>query len=697
MPPVSRFLAVSVFCLLFAAALQAQDTRHVSEPKFPPVCRTISAPLESTPAGPSIGPTFAEQDSESLAETQVIQAAIKQCWAGHAVELALGSDLQHNAFLINPLSFPSGISLIIDGGVTVYATRAPANYQLPNAGNLVCGTVQGDLITGVCQPLLTFLGDDANQAYSGLYGYGIVDGQGQETLLFPPNPTGVIPPPVTWWGLRAQKNGDNNGGADVNENSPIMVAGGDPPKGSANNFTMYKVTIRNPPFHTVRLNGDGLTVWGVRIQAPWNEPNTDGFDLSGSNATLYDTIVANGDDDIAFVVNGADTKYITVSHFSAYARDGITLLGNGNGVSSISNLLFDDITITGDLPSVVTTTVNGVTTGAVNGVSEETLKNTYGVAGYAQALPNANGDVHGLNLKYGNGSSMTAITFRNVCIQDVRTPLNIVSQGPFTTTPTISDVSFENIHVPAPTSQYLDVDFGTGVAGPPGSGRYQIDFAGAANFSPEFTLSNVVFDDITPGGATSIAAIDAQFNSIATVRNVFPSALNQLDGSSRTTPLPALDVMGNTYSVKTSRSTPFLANPCSPSVPFITGELFASNGNESSTGDATNLTAFSTRAGDSISLNAVVQPIMSGTTLAIAGKTSAQNVVAIASPALTNAIRFYDGFRYVGSANLSANGTLASLKIEHIAPGWHRYTAEYPKDAFYSNLDFGLVLVYAAP
>ena len=70
----------------------------------------------------------------------------------------------------------------------------------------------------------------------------------------------------------------------------------------------YKVTIRNPLFHTVRLGGNGVTVWGVRIHAPCNEPHTDGFDLHGSNITLYDTIVANGDDDIAIAVAQTDTK-----------------------------------------------------------------------------------------------------------------------------------------------------------------------------------------------------------------------------------------------------------------------------------------------------------------------------------------------------------------------------------------------------
>jgi polygalacturonase len=703
---LTRPVFVLLFGLAICVAAKAQDTRSVREPRFPPVCSALRAPLESTPAGPSLASEVTVQDAESSAETRAINDAIQQCRSGYAVELALGSDLQHNAFLINPLTFPPGVSLIIDGGVTVYASRNPTNYQITNPQNYLCGTVTDTMLNGVCQPVLNFLGDEnTNRADSGLYGYGVLDGQGQTLMLWPSNPTGTAPPPpTTWWGLRLQA---HNEGGDVNENSPKMVSGGDPPNGPANNFTMYKITIRNPPFHTVVWGGHGLTVWGVRIQAPWNEPNTDGFDLHGSDATLYDTIVSNGDDDIAFAVNQSDTKNITVRHFSAYARDGITVLGNGNGKYSISNLLLDDIMITGDLPSVVTTTVNQVTTGTVNGVSEESLKRTYNVTGYAQALPNANGDVHGLNIKYQSASSQTNVTFRNVCIQDVRTPLNIeANEAPGATTK-VDDILFQNIHVLAPNPQYLNYNYGTGASGAPGTGRYKINFGGVqGKFYPQFTLSNVVFDDLPFGQGTPISSIFATGNKISTATNIYPAVFNDLSAPYVEKPKPSpwqgtnlsLTLSDNSYSAPQAPiSTPRLANRCARSVPFLTGELFASSGTVLAAGGATNLNAFTTTEGSSISLNAVVQPIMSQTTFALPGNTSEENIVAIASPSLTSPINFYDGYSYVGSAGLSANGTLATLQIEHIRRGWHIFSAQYPKDRFYSNLSFGSVVVYASP
>jgi polygalacturonase len=690
---VQTLFVALVFLPSACLTLSAQDTRSGQEPTFPPVCATLSAPLESSPAGPSIANDATIQNKESADETQQINTAIGQCLPGQAVELALGSDDGHNAFLVNPLTFPPSVSLIIDGGVTVYASRTPANYQIVdpvlNPNNAVCGTVSSPkMITGVCQPVLTFLGDpnNNNRAKNGLYGYGVLDGQGQQTM-FTNSST-----PTSWWALLLQKRAE--GGDEANENSPLMVSAGGVGTLLANDFTMYKITIRNPPFHTVSWGGEGLTVWGVHVQAPWDESNTDDFDLHGFNGTLYDTIVANGDDDIAFAAGQSDTKNITVKHFSAYARDGITILGNGTGAHSIHDLLLDDITITGDLPSVVTTTEGGVTTGTVNGVSQADLTKNYPVSGYAQALPNAVSYVHGLNVKYQSASNQNNITFRNVCIQDVRTPLNIGEDEAPTAETKVDNILFQNVHILAPGAQYQNYDYAKGTSDGPGTGRYVVSLNDCTptTITPNFTLSNVVFDDLPGNQGTSIGTTYAFNDQITTSRNIYPSALNNLD-----TAVPNY-IGNNTYLAKTSVSTPSLANRCNRSVPFITGELFASKRAKQETGDTTNLNSVSTAAGSRVSLHAVVQPIMSQTTYVLPSANSvAQNVVAIASPALTNAIRFYDGPTYIGSSSLSANGTLASFEIKHISPGLHIFTAQYPKDSFYATLNFGSVVIYASP
>ena len=125
------------------------------------------------------------------------------------------------------------------------------------------------------------------------------------------------------------------------------------------------------------------------------------------------------------------------------------------------------------------------------------------------------------------------------------------------------------------------------------------------------TLDNVVFDDFS-SGATSLGSITALGNELTTSTNVYPPALNQLlAGSDKETK----DIQGthavlqnNTYDSMTSVNDPSLAYPCLGTMPFVNGELFASQGTQLAVGAATNLRTVSLAAGDSITLNAVVQP-----------------------------------------------------------------------------------------
>ena len=87
---VQTLFVALVFLPSACLTLSAQDTRSVQEPTFPPVCATLSAPLESSPAGPSIANDATIQNKESADETQQINTANGQCLPGQAVELALG-------------------------------------------------------------------------------------------------------------------------------------------------------------------------------------------------------------------------------------------------------------------------------------------------------------------------------------------------------------------------------------------------------------------------------------------------------------------------------------------------------------------------------------------------------------------------------------------------------------------------------
>ena len=98
--------------ILVASAANAQDTRKISEPVFPPSCTMIPAPLLAGPWGKLKSQD--DRDALSAAETATIQSALNGCAAGQAVELSLAANGAGDAFLINPLQVPAGVSLIVD-------------------------------------------------------------------------------------------------------------------------------------------------------------------------------------------------------------------------------------------------------------------------------------------------------------------------------------------------------------------------------------------------------------------------------------------------------------------------------------------------------------------------------------------------------------------------------------------------------
>lgn len=670
----------------------------------------------ATASGPAVGPSKAEQDAESYAETNEIGSYLnrKRCLPGDALELALGTDSSRNAFLINPISLPVGVSLIIDGGVTVYGSRNPKNYQ-DKSSNALCGTIGHYNVNEGCLGLITL------PSGSGVYGYGVIDGQGDKLLLGGRNAN-----TATWWDLTLHKKdskeadepcpqpdpnvppvnrgGSGNGNTTCEQSSPVLITSANINGAPDTDLKLYKITIRNPPYHTVRLVGDGITVWGAKVQSPWDIPNTDGFDVQGSDITFYDTTVSNGDQQIVLVSKGGPTSNVTVDHFHGYSKGGVTILGNGE---STSQVLVQNSDITGDIASLVNRVIDGKSEMVVNGMPESELVSEYGLKSYGQALPNATNEIEGLQITNSNstgnvqGSQISDVTYRSVCLADVGNPITIDLNGT-SQPPSVRDVHFEDIHVLKPTSQFPQMTGGI-VTDPTELGRYQLtlDAVLDANGSPlipnQISFENVVFDQ-SDAGKSSIGLISANGNEISTFVNIFPSVLNRLHESTPTDPDGIqFELSHNSYTSRTPVSAEYLAKQCHP-MPFIVGDLYLSAG--AGAGALNNSQGGFFHEKDRITLNAVVQPVMSQTTLlakhtAEAG--SGHVFLAVGSPALTETIRFYDGSRFIGSAPLSANGTLASLTLGPLSPGVHVFRAQYPADSYYSSLVFGSVTVQVAP
>src|ERR1700685_4319303 len=164
-----RILACAIFLLLSSGqALRGQDSRNVSDPNFPPSCTTLTAQLSVVSGALS---------SETPLHTARIQAALNPCTQGSAVELVASGAL--NAFLTQPLTIPTGVTLLVDGGVTLYGSRNPADYQngVVSSTQEACGTI-GTRGNG-CGPLLK----TKRTTRSGIMGCGVVHGRGPDNLI----------------------------------------------------------------------------------------------------------------------------------------------------------------------------------------------------------------------------------------------------------------------------------------------------------------------------------------------------------------------------------------------------------------------------------------------------------------------------------------------------------------------------------
>jgi polygalacturonase len=289
----------------------AQDTRRVTEPAMPAACVTLQAQLSAK------GATVAAADEAKL-DTSRIQKALDACPAGKAVELKAGGG--HNAFLSGPLSLRRGVTLLVDRGAILLASRNPRDYDTSPG---VCGTItEGG---HGCRALIN--GDGVADA--AVMGDGVIDGRGSAKIMGQE---------ISWWDLaeKARKGG--------NQNCPrIMILN------RCDNFTLYRITIRNSPnFHVSYNTGNGFTVWAVKIWSPGKGArNTDGIDPGNStNVTIAHSFIHTGDDNVAIKAGkGAPTTHMTIAHNHFYTGHGMSIGSNTDG--GASSIRVTDLSIDG--------------------------------------------------------------------------------------------------------------------------------------------------------------------------------------------------------------------------------------------------------------------------------------------------------------------------------------------------------------
>jgi polygalacturonase len=260
---------------------------------------------------------LAGEPDEGRPDTERIQRALDDCTPGTAVELK--ADGSRNAFLSGPLQVRSGVTLLVDGGVTLFGSRNPRDYDISSGS---CGVV--DRNGHGCRPLIG--GDNVSGA--AVMGAGAIDGRGGAQLLGQK---------VSWWDLAQQAKRENTA-----QNCPRILV-----LSHATNFTLYRITLRNSPNFHVSFNGDGFTAWGVVIDSPKTSRNTDGIDpSSATNVTITHCFIHAGDDNVAIKAGSAGpSSHISVTHNHFYTGHGMSIGSETNG--GVEAIRVSDLTIDG--------------------------------------------------------------------------------------------------------------------------------------------------------------------------------------------------------------------------------------------------------------------------------------------------------------------------------------------------------------
>jgi len=589
----------------------------VAEPTFPAVCTQVQADLTISGGEPS-------SELNTATDTSALQAALSGCAQGKAVEVVMGSGGQ-DAMVIAPIYIPAGVTLLVDGGVTLFASRVAADYQ--NGSGSTCGSTDGG---SACNPLITlgqstinsanFVSNNyytGNNAVTGLMGYGVINARGGDKLITISGST-VTVGSSSWWDYAVGGNEDN----------PVLLLSYKAPLA-----VLYKITLLNSPHFHVRITGQAstanvkyetnFTIWGLKLLTPWTPHNTDGIDPTGVwNMTVANSLIGDGDDESA-ISGSSPTQNFTYSNL---------LLASGHGLS---------------IGSITTSAVTNVLYNNVNFSGQSADSNEI-----ALRIKTSCGTGSGS----GGGGLVSQITYQNACIQNVKAAIELdpyyaastgTSCGMFGSV--AEPITYQNIYLLTPSSY--------------------INLQGYNNGSNTNNYSNVTLNNVYVNGSLNLKTIQS------TDTTATPAYANvTLNGSYYPAGWASLasNPNGVTETINGTAAASFPTAPCASAFPTLMGELFASTLTGGVTTNNINSTATVTIPA-TVTLNAMVLPTNSEATYS--SYTGA--------PVPTAGVQFYDGATLAGTGSLGANGTLASLTINNPSAGTHTYTAKYAGDTNY--------------
>jgi hypothetical protein len=644
-------LVIAFMASVFVPAGFSQDTRTVIDPVFPTGCLQVAAtkfivsttalnrdPYNDTASTPGTlgatgGTSFepsGSPDSYSSAESSDYDAVytngLAASPANHCVELVPSAGMY--GFVMPPFAIPSGVWLVVDAGVTVFASIKAGDYDSGAAGR--CGKLSSGSngITSGCKPWIT----STKTTGSGIVGYGRLEGRGWDTLSDRSPATSFYSNATQAYCNIPSHHGPLNGSPDCTPTSDGSLAAYSAPNAMnlvlANDFTLYKITLSAGPGFQVKWAGvpgmkytSGLTVIGFKLVTPFDISNTNGMDPTNNvtNFTVRDSFMSTGDDifalkscdDNANCGNRHSVTNGTIQNLHKYSGLGMSVgAATGSGVDHVEfNTIFCDGPHRG---------------GTINNPADTCIK----LKGPANS---------------GSGGVVSNIKFKNIYIQNEGAAIRIypyyICSG---SAPTYTNILFQNVTLGSKagtvTMQGLD-----------------------ANHQTTVTLDNFVATGAFGGplqGCGKNGDINVKYTlGPGPVSSKLISQLAAGAGSSL--------VADN----RTGSAAPYAASP----QPLV-GELTMQTASEN------NLQSLNTSgASASYTLQAILQP------------GSFVDTKESAPLPIGGSIIFNDNGAKIGTGQLGANGTMASLTLKDVAAGNHVYTATYAGDSNYPSYTFGNV------
>ncbi|WP_186145174.1 glycoside hydrolase family 28 protein [Burkholderia gladioli] len=461
-----------------ASALQDQAVQG-KEPALPgSVCATLNATLTRNAKG-LLDDAVDAAPASSQPDAARIQAALNNCAAGQAVKLVTGPQGQ-NAFLSGPLTLPGAVTLWIDGGVTLFASRKPADYQISGKNN--CGEMAAS--DNGCAALITTTPNG-----NGVVGDGVIDGRGGAVLT-----SGAYAGKLTWWDLGALTKTQSG----VSQNNPRLIQ-----VNNGTQFSLYRVTLQNAPkFHVVSSGVNGITVWGTRMLTPSLEYSVAGYRCAAGTTPVISGTANTTTPSTCFtpatVKNtdgfdpGQSINVLVAFNHIAGGDDGIAIKAHKSSIGAVSGvqILHNRFYFTHGM------SIGSETDTGVNGVTIRDLT----IDGYDMSATS------GLRIKTDDsrGGEVQNVTVDGMCVRRVAQPIVIdpyygdASGSSNALYPNIHDIAIRQFHYNDVNGSIYD-----GAAASLILRGYQSQ--AQTHALAKLTFDNVVFDSTPSWGSTSLA------------------------------------------------------------------------------------------------------------------------------------------------------------------------------------------------